>query len=478
MHTIILSIREVHASRIFQGTKRFELRKRLPASGVDRVYLYQSGGQGIVGCFDVERTYSGPVDQLWKLVKGDGTSEERFFNYFEGRLIGFALAIKDVVKFKTPLLPAELRGKETRFTAPMSFMTVPVGSSLYKLLESRRRLETRSRQVELRPLEQQNEELYIELVTQEIRVNYDEITREFAKAAIRQHKLGFDPNGIFTRSKEVLEVRDVDGELVGFTTLTYKFGGCVKTGPTVLIQRFRGRGYGTAIRAKIRQRAVDKGMRKLYCTCADSARDVLSYLLKSGFRVEAHLAAHYKVDSGEFVLGDLLPEAVRVQPFNTIGDIDCVTIESGSLDSKTLPVTFQQLMKTGGFPITGDMASMIIRSAAGPMAKVYEEKPLKLVFLRDKAKVLRGVVMLVPKRGGSIKGVVAIDRASRESAVAILGECELVARALARRKIFYLHPILDHSILEVFYEQGYNSEGIVRAPYMPGVDCIVMSKLI
>ena len=49
---LVLSIRKEHVERIFNGSKKYELRKQLPRDGFKRVFLYESGGTGLVGYFD------------------------------------------------------------------------------------------------------------------------------------------------------------------------------------------------------------------------------------------------------------------------------------------------------------------------------------------------------------------------------------------------------------------------------------------
>src|SRR5581483_9144192 len=106
---LLLSIRAMHAERIFQGTKTFELRKTLPQGDIRRVYLYESGGRGVVGCFDVAEVILKPIPELWETVGDQAASEARFTSYFAGRLVGFAIRISNPQKFSDPISLTKLR---------------------------------------------------------------------------------------------------------------------------------------------------------------------------------------------------------------------------------------------------------------------------------------------------------------------------------------------------------------------------------
>jgi predicted transcriptional regulator len=65
---LLLSIRAEHASRIFAGSKSFELRKSLPRASFSVVYLIESGGRGVIGAFTAGKVLRKPVGELWELV--------------------------------------------------------------------------------------------------------------------------------------------------------------------------------------------------------------------------------------------------------------------------------------------------------------------------------------------------------------------------------------------------------------------------
>lgn len=60
--------------------------------------------KGIVGSFIVRRIIFGNKESLWEKTKeGAGIDRKTFFDYFKGKLFGYAIEIKDVVRFEKPL---------------------------------------------------------------------------------------------------------------------------------------------------------------------------------------------------------------------------------------------------------------------------------------------------------------------------------------------------------------------------------------
>lgn len=131
---LILSIHEVHAERIFRKQKSFELRKMLPKQPFSKVFLYQTGGKGLVGVFDVAKVLKDDPKSLWEIVGESATAKDRFFTYFAERSAGYAIQIKRPVRFANPVKRELLEKRAERFTAPMSFLLAAPGTKLHKAL--------------------------------------------------------------------------------------------------------------------------------------------------------------------------------------------------------------------------------------------------------------------------------------------------------------------------------------------------------
>jgi predicted transcriptional regulator len=475
---LILSILPIHAEKIFNGTKLFELRKILPKAPFSRVYLYETGGKGITGCFNAATPHKAEIDQLWSIVGERATTRDRFFSYFAKSKFGYAIPIKSPVAFGKPITPSSIKRQiNKKFSAPMSFLLAFPNQRIFKVLEEYRKDECLRQSVQLRPISESEKTLFVQLVTEEISPRYDDITEKFARAILKTNGLPLDPNGIFTRKKRVLTIRDSKGRMVGFTTLTYKIGGCVKTGPTILLQKWRRKGFGTATRKAILEMSRRDAIRKLYCTCPDNDQAVISYLIKAGFHIEAHLTKHYSTTHGELVLGQVLEHATKTSP-------TCVHRKDSKaklLKPEVVPVeklakAFRKSFSETWIPINYSLARFIVANANRPKS-TYEEKPTTLISF-GKGQKSKAHILLVPKRGGAVKAVWLSTTCHKQSLHEMVKCAEDFLVYHHKRKIYFVHPADDKDLIEILKERNYEAEGLLREPYRKGQDALVLSKLL
>ena len=57
------------------------------------------------------------------------------------------------------------------------------------------------------------------------------------------------------------------------------------------------------------------------------------------------------------------------------------------------------------------------------------------------------------------------------------GALEMVSH-LGGRKLYFLHPIVDAETILLLKSHGFQAEGLLLAPYVPGQDVAVMSKFV
>ena len=101
---IILSIHPEYSKEIYDGTKQYEFRRKIPKVLPERVYIYTTKPVfGITGYFDIETIISDHPDKLWEQVKKyAGISEKDFKKYFNNCDKAYAYKIKKAVKFIIP----------------------------------------------------------------------------------------------------------------------------------------------------------------------------------------------------------------------------------------------------------------------------------------------------------------------------------------------------------------------------------------
>jgi predicted transcriptional regulator len=102
---VVLSIKPQFANKIFDGTKKFEFRKAIfKNQNVTSVLVYASSPvQKVIGEFEIGEIFNFDLKTLWDKTKEySGITEDYFYEYFENREQGFAIQIKNQIRFTKP----------------------------------------------------------------------------------------------------------------------------------------------------------------------------------------------------------------------------------------------------------------------------------------------------------------------------------------------------------------------------------------
>lgn len=121
---VLLSIKPEHVENIFNGSKKFEFRRRIfGRKDVNVVVVYATKPVGkIVGEFDLDDVLADTPDTIWHVTSSaSGISKSYFDDYFGGRDRAFALKIGEVRRYDQPVEPYEVI---QNFTPPQSYMYV------------------------------------------------------------------------------------------------------------------------------------------------------------------------------------------------------------------------------------------------------------------------------------------------------------------------------------------------------------------
>ena len=109
---LLLSIRPEHADKIFDGSKRVELRRVRPrVTSGDLVLVYVSTPvRALVGAFDVTRVVEAQPQILWEQVKEDaGISREQFDSYYRGAAKAYGIVVGNVRQLPEPVMLHRLK---------------------------------------------------------------------------------------------------------------------------------------------------------------------------------------------------------------------------------------------------------------------------------------------------------------------------------------------------------------------------------
>ena len=119
--SVILSIQPEFADKIFTQTKKYEYRKVMFSPNIKKVYVYASSPIcKIIGYFIIDEIVQGSPSTVWKKTSRDsGITKEYYNDYFNGHDKAYAIKIKSVKQFKTPINPKNII---KNFRPPQNFM--------------------------------------------------------------------------------------------------------------------------------------------------------------------------------------------------------------------------------------------------------------------------------------------------------------------------------------------------------------------
>ena len=122
MYTILLPIHPDYVKNIFNGTKRYEFRKRICKKPVDRILIYSmSPVMKVMGEAEIEDILVDTPEIIWERTKEKAGIDKRFFDrYYAGRNQAVAYKLKNITEYE---MPKELKDYGIS-RAPQSFQYV------------------------------------------------------------------------------------------------------------------------------------------------------------------------------------------------------------------------------------------------------------------------------------------------------------------------------------------------------------------
>jgi len=122
---VVLSIRPQYSSKIMEGRKTVELRRRFPVSapGGTVAYIYSTSPvRAMVGVAEIKNVLKLPIEQIWSEFENCALIDRvDFENYFQGLDFGFALLFEEVRPLSRPIPLQELRDRFS-FEPPQSYL--------------------------------------------------------------------------------------------------------------------------------------------------------------------------------------------------------------------------------------------------------------------------------------------------------------------------------------------------------------------
>jgi predicted transcriptional regulator len=121
---LLISIHPEHAVKIFDGSKKVELRRVRPkVTSGDVVLVYVSSPvQALVGTFSVEKVVEAAPRLLWNQVNTiAGISRKRFDDYYSGAANAYGIFVQEARRLPRPVQLGSLRDIVSSFNPPQSY---------------------------------------------------------------------------------------------------------------------------------------------------------------------------------------------------------------------------------------------------------------------------------------------------------------------------------------------------------------------
>lgn len=121
---IVISVKPEFAHRIFEGSKKIELRKSSPkVDSGDIVIIYSTFPEkAVIGICKIKEVIKSTPDEIWIKHSNDlGIDKDRFFQYYSGRDKAVGIMIDCVRKFKNKMSLKEIKEHIPTFSPPQTF---------------------------------------------------------------------------------------------------------------------------------------------------------------------------------------------------------------------------------------------------------------------------------------------------------------------------------------------------------------------
>src|SRR5262245_61584652 len=124
---VLVSVRPIYASKILEGKKTVELRRRFSSTGIGSIVLIYSSSpvRAVVGYARIKDVQKLPIAKIWKHYGNRACIAKKEFDaYFSGLSVGFAILLESVTALKTHFKARDLEAK-FGIVAPQSYRYVP-----------------------------------------------------------------------------------------------------------------------------------------------------------------------------------------------------------------------------------------------------------------------------------------------------------------------------------------------------------------
>lgn len=468
---LLIAIRSEHADSIYSGIKKAELRKSFTSSGSSILFLYEVEPiAAVTGFLVISAKFQGSVEECAARAADLGVSQERARAYYGNRKNGWVIEIEFSKRFPSPISLRELKRVNHYFRVPQGFgylnkydaLTQKLVNSLQEALQRSFRVKKVKSKNDLFPFRQ--------LIMDTVGSSYQDIDEDFLQQNLDAPQE--DGASFSTSEKRVLAIY-ADSFVVGYTVVTVKKTKCFKTGPTVLVNSFRGMGIGSLIRKEVEKYASKLGAIKLYCTCPIDRPSIISYLLNSGMQMEAVLNKHLSSLRDELVFGKIL-HIPTIRPASITKfkspDENAITIIQFSTHEKKQEHLTSFLLKYSPdcyFTLSSSDVASILEGVSNYERgeRQYSSKPRLIYMAGNRGRSLLAVAVLTLKRSGMVKINMFLRGDDHRIADKLV---DFVLKQVSARRFYLSLPVSFSGTALACVRLGFRFEGVLRTPFGGG----------
>lgn len=135
---LLMSIKTKYANQIFDGTKKFEFRRKSigEKNCNKKIYVYSSElDKSIVGYIVIDEILCGNIADILRIT--NHINSQDIIDYYAGCDKCYALHIKETKKFLKPIKLESIKEKYKTFAIPQFYRYINVKEPIYEELESR-----------------------------------------------------------------------------------------------------------------------------------------------------------------------------------------------------------------------------------------------------------------------------------------------------------------------------------------------------
>jgi len=155
--------------------------------------------------------------------------------------------------------------------------------------------------------------------------------------------------------------------------------------------------------------------------------------------------------------------------------IKAAVIDPRKVRDGVLQRDFKILFEKSWTSVSDSFAERIVKGGTSRKKPDPRFKAKRIVCIGSSSRI-DGITVLLPKRGGSVKALMATATEDESSLKAMIEEVARLSCGWGSRKIYFLHPLLDSVVIRSLRSSQFQMEGFLRAPYKPGQDIGIFSR--